>query len=127
MDFKYSPNLIDNDGNLQMTALQAVEAYDGIIKRICKAPGFWRADAIQELKLCVLEQFKLKKQRLNPAILINKLHDRFNDFASLERNRGIKNTDRASKAEIEYNVNKLLWDVEDIDDVGYKVKIHNHL
>lgn len=129
MTFKYPPESIQT-GNLLITAIQTIDAFESIIYKICKAPPFWKKDAIQELKLCVLECHNKIKNRqpgtqLNPQIVIKRLKQRFKVLSKLERNRGIKQSpDKVDPSELFNNIKQNHYEV---DDTGHKLKIHNHL
>ncbi|MCK5016267.1 MAG: hypothetical protein KAS32_04270 [Candidatus Peribacteraceae bacterium] len=124
-NFKYPPEAI-KDNNLMLTPKTAVKYYEPAIKSLTHTcPRFYKQDAIQELKLCVLQAHKATKGNILPEIMLRQLNDRLKRMVKLERNRGMTycpdNYDFVELAE------KVKESVYNIQNNGNKTKIHNRL
>lgn len=109
-----------------MEPQQALDRYeDDILQITCKCPRFWRDDARQELRLCVLQMCKLSHGKLNDDFMGIILKRRFKQIDKLERNRGMRYApDDMDLANLEQSIRQGYYK---IDDRGHKLKIHNHL
>jgi len=123
-DFKYLPETISEE-NLSLTPETAVASYEPTIAEICrKAQSFWKEDALQELRLCVIQAFR-RNPFLNSDIMIDDLNTRFKRLDKLERNRGMVDAPEIlDPLELREHIKTGYYHQP---DRGRKVKIHNHL
>ena len=116
-DFHY-PAEVMQSGKLQLSPEQAIEAFQNVIKAICRGtPIFWRQDALQELKLAILECYQITRN-LKPNIVINRLKERYDKMRQFEYNSGARLTDE---------INEIQSNIYNVDNTGNKIRIHNHL
>jgi hypothetical protein len=123
-DFKYPPETIKDD-NLELTAETAVASYEAVIAELCrKTPPFWKPDAIQELRLCVLQAFR-RSRYLDSETMIQDLNTRLKSMEKLERNRGMREAPEIlDPLELQEHIKAGYYHEP---DRGRKLKIHNHL
>lgn len=76
---------------MENTDLALIAEYQGEIDRLTdRCPRFWRQDAIQQLKLTVLECERVYDGQLRRLYVLTCLKKRFRALDSLERNRGMR-------------------------------------
>ena len=124
-NFKYPPESI-KDGNLMLTPETAVEYFKPAIKSLTSTcPPFYKQDATQELKLCVLQAHKATNGNILPEIMLRQLNDRLKRMVKLERNKGMTYCpDSYDFVELADQIRESVYNMQ---DNGKQTKIHNHL
>jgi hypothetical protein len=108
-----------------LTAQTAIASYESTIAELCrKCHPFWKQDAIQELRLCVLQAFR-RSPFIQSEIMIGDLSTRLKRLEKLERNRGMTDAPEIlDPLELDEHIRSGYYQEP---DRGRKTRIHNHL